>query len=129
MFTCEFAKFLKTPFFLEHFWWLVLYANLNWKYENNSKEKYEPPVEIWTSNESKNKKSKAAVELIKPSCWKNVLHKRHEQLGFRFLILFLKRFKEIESFIFWGAKAHIFGGEKVIVSVPYLTTFGYLPYN
>ena len=68
MFTCEFAKFLKTPFFLEHFWWLVLYANLNWKYENNSKEKYEPPVEIWTSNESKNKKSKAAVELIKPSC-------------------------------------------------------------
>lgn len=69
------------------------------------------------------------MSFIRPTCFKNVLHKRHEQLGFRFLILFLKRFKEIESFIFWGAKAHIFGGEKVIVSVPYLTTFGYLPYN
>lgn len=36
---------------------------------------------------------------------KNVLHKRHEQMGFHFRILFLKHVKELEFVIFCGIKA------------------------
>ena len=70
----------------------------------------------------------------KPTCRKNILHKRHGQLGFHFLMLFLKHGKELESIIFlWhifcGIKAQIFGDKKNIVSVPYITVFGFLAYN
>ena len=64
MFTCEFDKFLKTPFFLEHLWWLVLYANLNWKYENNSKEKK------WAAGGNMNFKWIKKQE-VKSRCWAN----------------------------------------------------------
>ena len=37
--------------------------------------------------------------------------------------------KEPESFIFCGTKDQIFGDKKDIVSVPYLTVFGFLAYN
>ena len=62
------------------------------------------------------------------------MHKRHGQLGFHFLMLFLKHGKELECIIFlWhiicGIKAQIFGDKKNIVYVPYITTFGFLAYN
>ena len=71
---------------------------------------------------------------MKPTCHKNILHKQHGQLGFHFLMLFLKHGKELESIIFlWhifcGIKAQIFGDKKNIVSVPYITVFGFLTYN
>ena len=34
-----------------------------------------------------------------------------------------------DFFIFCGIKAQIFGDKKYIVSVPYLTVFGFLEYN
>ena len=44
-------------------------------------------------------------------------------------MLFLKHGKELECFRFFGIKAQIFGAKKDIVSVPYLTVFGFLAYN
>ena len=41
--------------------------------------------------------------------------------GLHILILDLKAFKQEHSFIFSGTKAHTFGAEKEIVSVPYFT--------
>ena len=58
----------------------------------------------------------------------NVLHKRHGQLVFHFLF-FLKHGKEPQSFTLCGIKDQIFGDKKDIVSVPYLTVFGFLLYN
>ena len=66
---------------------------------------------------------------MKPTCCKNVLNKRHGQLGFRFRMIFLKHSKEPESFIFCSIKDQIFEDKKDIVSVPYLTVFGFLAYN
>ena len=66
---------------------------------------------------------------MKPTFCKYVLHKRHGQLGFHFLMFFLKHGKEPESFIFCGIKDQIFGDKKDVVSVPYLTVFGFLAYN
>ena len=57
------------------------------------------------------------------------MHKRHGQLGFNSLMIFLKHGKEPESFIFFGIKDQIFGDKKDVVSVPYLTAFGFLAYN
>ena len=37
--------------------------------------------------------------------------------------------KELESFIFCGIKDQIFGDKKEIVSLPYLTLFGFHAYN
>ena len=68
------------------------------------------------------------MNYIKPTCAVNVLHKRYEQSGFHFLILFFEHGKELESFIFCGFKVQIFGGEKDIVSVAYFTVFGFLAY-
>ena len=48
---------------------------------------------------------------------------------FHILILFRKHGKKLESFIFCGIKAQIFGHKKDIVSVPYLTVFGFLACN
>ena len=62
------------------------------------------------------------------SC-KNVFHKRHEQLGLHFLVLFLKHVKKLESFVFCSTKAQIFRDKKDIASVPYLTLFGNLACN
>ena len=42
---------------------------------------------------------------------------------------FLKHGKEPESFTFCGIKDQIFGDKKDIVSVSYLTVFGFLAYN
>ena len=73
-----------------------------------------------------------AVELLKPTCRKNVLHKRHGQLGFHFLMFFFlkkKHGRQLKSFIFCGIKDQIFGDMKDMVSVPYLTVFGFLAYN
>ena len=50
-------------------------------------------------------------------------------VGFPFSNVYLKHGKEPESFIFCGIKDQIFGGKKDIVSVPYLTVFGFLAYN
>ena len=50
-----------------------------------------------------------------------MLHCRHEQSGFHFLILDLKDSKHEHSFIFSGTKAHTFGAKKEIVSDPYFT--------
>ena len=41
----------------------------------------------------------------------------------------MKHGKKSESFIFCGIEDQIFGDKKDIVSVPYLTVFGYLAYN
>ena len=68
------------------------------------------------------------MNYIKPTC-KNVLHKRHGQLGFLSLMPFSKHGKELESFLFFGIKAQFFGDKGDIVSVPYLTVFGFLSYN
>ena len=35
----------------------------------------------------------------------------------------------LESFIFFGMKAQVFGDKKTIVYVPYLAVFGFLAYN
>ena len=70
------------------------------------------------------------MSYMKQTCCKNVLHKRHGQLGFHFLMFFfLKHGKEPESFIFCGIKSKIFGDKKDIVSAPYLTVFGFLAYD
>ena len=50
-----------------------------------------------------------------------MLHCRHEQSGFHFLILDLKDSKHEHSSIFSGTKAHTFGAKKEIVSDPYFT--------
>ena len=50
-------------------------------------------------------------------------------VGFPFSNVYLKHGKEPESFIFCGIKDQIFGDKKDIVSVPYLTVFGFLAYN
>ena len=41
----NFAKFLRTPFFIEHIWWLLLYSNFDHKkvVDNKSFEKYRKP--------------------------------------------------------------------------------------
>ena len=44
-------------------------------------------------------------------------------------MLFFKHGKDPESFIFCGVKDQILGDKKDIVSVPYLTVFGFLPYK
>ena len=49
--------------------------------------------------------------------------------GFHFLMFFSKHGKELESFIYCGIKYQIFGDKKDIVSVSYLTVFGFLEYN
>ena len=49
--------------------------------------------------------------------------------GFHFLMFFSKHSKELESFIYCGIKYQIFGDKKDIVSVSYLTVFGFLAYN
>ena len=49
--------------------------------------------------------------------------------GFHFLMFLLKHDKELESFIYCGIKYQIFGDKKDIVSVSYLTVFGFLAYN
>ena len=78
------------------------------------------------------------MSYIKPKCCKNVLHKKYGQLGFHFLIwavrfpfsnVFFKHGKGPESFIFCGIKHQIFGDKKDLVSLPYLTVFGFLAYN
>ena len=46
-----------------------------------------------------------------------------------FVFFCLKHGKKPESFIFCGIKNQIFGDKKDIVSVPYLTVFGFLAYN
>ena len=45
------------------------------------------------------------------------------------LLFFLKNGMELESFIFYGIKDQIFGDKKDIVSVMYLTVFGFLAHN
>ena len=58
------------------------------------------------------------------------MHKRHGQMGFHFLMFFLiKHGKEPESFMFCDIKDQIFADKRDIVSVPYLTVFGFLTYN
>ena len=70
------------------------------------------------------------MSYIKPTCHKNVLHKRYGQLGFHLLMFFFfKHGKEPEYFIFCGIKDQVFGDKIDIVSVPYLTVFGFLAYN
>ena len=69
------------------------------------------------------------LSYLKQTRCKNVLHKRCEQLGFHFLILFLKHGKELEYFIFCGIKCQIFEDKNYTVSVPYLTVFGFLADN
>ena len=44
-------------------------------------------------------------------------------------MLFLKHGEELESFIFCGIKAQMFGDKKDIVSVPHLTALEFLAYN
>ena len=44
-------------------------------------------------------------------------------------MFFLKHFQMLESFIFFGMKAQVFGDKKTIVYVPYLAVFGFLAYN
>ena len=78
---------------------------------------------------NKTKKGGLLLSYMKPTCCKDVLHKQHGQLGFHFLMFFLKHGKEPESFIFCGIKDQIFGYKKDIVSVPYLTVFGFLAHN
>ena len=54
-------------------------------------------------------------------------------MRFHFLILYFNYGKELESFIFCGIKTQIFGYKKDIqwdiISVPYLTVFGFLVCN
>ena len=61
-----------------------------------------------------------------PTCCKYVLHNRHGQSGFHFLILDLKASKQEHSFSFYGTKAHTFRTKKEIVSVRYFTVLGTL---
>ena len=65
----------------------------------------------------------------KPTCCKNISYKHHGQLGFHFLMVFKKHRKELESIIFYGIKAKIYGDKKNVVSVSYITIFGFLVYN
>ena len=44
-------------------------------------------------------------------------------------MVFKKHRKELESIIFYGIKAQIYGDKKNVVSVPYVTIFGFLAYN
>ena len=44
-------------------------------------------------------------------------------------MVFKKHRKELESIIFYGIKAQIYGDKKNVVSVPYITIFGFLAYN
>ena len=83
----------------------------------------------YKEKKKKTKKGRMLLSYMKPPCCKNVLHKRHGQLGFHFLFFFFKYGKEPESFIFCGIKDQIFGDKKDIVAVPYLTVFGFLAYN
>ena len=46
-----------------------------------------------------------------------------------FFLLFFKKNKELESVIFDGVKAQIYGDKKNVVSVFYITIFGFLAYN
>ena len=69
------------------------------------------------------------MSYITPTYCKNILHKRHGQLGFHFLILFLKHGKWLESFMFCGIKAQTFGDKKDIVSVPHLAVLRFLTNN
>ena len=78
------------------------------------------------NTQKKTKKGGLLLSYIKPTCCKNVLHKRHGQLGFHFRMFFLKHSKEPESFILCGIKDQISGDKKDIVSVP---VFGFLTYN
>ena len=57
------------------------------------------------------------------------LHKRHGNLCFYFLILFLKHVKERETFTFSSIKAHIFGYKKDIVSLSHVTVLGFVTYS
>ena len=84
---------------------------------------------MWTSNKLKTEKGGLLLIYIKPACCKNILHKRHGQLGFHFLILFLKYGKELKSLIFCSIKTQIFGDKKDLGSESYLTLFGFLVYN
>ena len=89
---------------------------------------YENEQVTSTSNKLKKKKKKTKkgelmLSCIKPTCCKNVLHEQHGQLGFHFLMFFLKHVKETESFIFCDIKDQIFGDKKDIVSVSHLTVF------
>ena len=58
---------------------------------------------------------------IKVTCCKNVFHKRHRQLDFHFLMLFLKHGKELKSSNFFCIKGQVFRDKKDVVSGPYLT--------
>ena len=44
-------------------------------------------------------------------------------------MVFKKHRKELESIIFYGIKAQIYGDKKNVVSVSYITIFGFLAYN
>ena len=69
---------------------------------------------------------------IKP-CFKKRLHRPQQgQSGFHFLILFsfiLNDESEVQVFNILGTVAQIFGAKKDMVSVPYLTVFGFLLYR
>ena len=71
------------------------------------------------------------LRYIKSRFCRTVLHKRHGQLGFHFLIPYtiFKHGKELESFIFCATKTQTFVDNKDIVSVSYLTVFRFMAYN
>ena len=66
---------------------------------------------------------------IKPISFKMHLHSWQGQSGFNFLVIILNDEREEQFFIFWGTIAQNFGVKKNIVSVPYLTVFGFLLYS
>ena len=68
------------------------------------------------------------MSYLKPTCYKNILHKRHGQFVLLFFF-FLEHGKESESFTFCGIKDQIFDDKKDIVSAPYLIVVGSLAYN
>ena len=78
--------------------------------------------------EKKTKKGGLLLSYIKPRCCKNVLLKRHGQLGFHFLMFFWNMVRS-QSLLYFVIKEQIFGDKKDVVSVPYLTIFGFLVYN
>ena len=57
--------------------------------------------------------------------FKKHLHRLQGQSGFHFLVFILNNEGEVQFFIFWGTIAQIFGAKKDMVSVPYLTVFGF----
>ena len=57
------------------------------------------------------------------------MHKQHGQLDFHFLMVFKKHSEELESILFYGIKAQIYGDKKNVVSVSYITIFRFLAYN